>query len=74
VTQNRKFEQWARQFGLGRLARVCGVGPKTPQHWINGRGLPNELNARRIVELSRAYPCGVGPLKLEEIIPPGGVR
>jgi hypothetical protein len=67
-----KFVLWVRAYGIGRLCRILGLQRQAIQAWIGSggrqRNQPKMINAKRIVELSKAEPRDIGPLTLEDIL------
>lgn len=63
-----RFNQWARAYGKGRLSLSLNVSPRQVYEWLNGRRRPRFETILAIQGISKAEPCGIGPLKAEDII------
>ncbi len=52
ATQKPTFPDWIRAFGIGAVAKLCGVTGRTVYNWLTGHTRPSHANC--LVILQRA--------------------
>jgi transposase-like protein len=63
---------WVRAFGVSELAKRIGANRTTVQSWLRSAAgkysyTPSPRMSMAVIELSKHFPCGVGPLDSRDV-------